>query len=152
MLQDMCYAQGGSHAFTWFTVMQEDIVNAMGLTGQVVMGQAIMVKSAEVRLTSSCTQQSPPTLLMLPRRRTVGPEPNKCCAWMSPYMAASELQAEKNLAWEAAQAQSASVAQMSSLATAGAGPCKLYIKNLHPNITVRPLSHLPPHVSCLLSP
>ena len=50
----------------------------------------------------------------------------------------SELQAEKNLAWEAAQAQSASVAQMSSLATAGAGPCKLYIKNLHPNITVRP--------------
>ncbi len=48
------------------------------------------------------------------------------------------MQAEKNLAWEAAQAQSASVAQMSSLATAGAGPCKLYVKNLHPNITVSP--------------
>ena len=31
--------------------MQEDIVNAMGLTGQIVMGQAIMVKSSEVRLT-----------------------------------------------------------------------------------------------------
>ncbi|CAK0743154.1 hypothetical protein CVIRNUC_001447 [Coccomyxa viridis] len=69
---------------------REDIVSAMALTGQIVMGQAIMVKSSE---------------------------------------------AEKNLAWEAAQAQSASVAQMSSLATAGAGPCKLYVKNLHPNIT-----------------
>jgi len=29
--------------------MQEDIANAMGLTGQIVMGQAIMVKSSEVR-------------------------------------------------------------------------------------------------------
>ena len=53
------------------------------------------------------------------------------------------MQAEKNLAWEAAQAQSASVAQMSSLATAGAGPCKLYVKNLHPNITVSPGRRLP---------
>lgn len=61
-----------------------------------------------------------------------------------PQIGTSDLQAEKNLAWEAAQAQSASVAQMSSLATAGAGPCKLYVKNLHPNITVSPPALLPP--------
>lgn len=61
-----------------------------------------------------------------------------------PQIRTSDLQAEKNLAWEAAQAQSASVAQMSSLATAGAGPCKLYVKNLHPNITVSPPALLPP--------
>ncbi len=30
-------------------MLQEDIVNAMALTGQIVMGQAIMVKSSEVR-------------------------------------------------------------------------------------------------------
>ena len=30
--------------------MQEDIVNAMALTGQVLMGQSVMVKSSEVRL------------------------------------------------------------------------------------------------------
>ena len=29
--------------------LQEDIVSAMALTGQIVMGQAIMVKSSEVR-------------------------------------------------------------------------------------------------------
>lgn len=29
--------------------MQEDIVKAMGLTGQLLMGQAVMVKSSEVR-------------------------------------------------------------------------------------------------------
>ena len=29
-------------------VMQEDIVNAMALTGQVLMGQSVMVKSSEV--------------------------------------------------------------------------------------------------------
>ena len=28
--------------------LQEDIVKAMGLTGQLLMGQAVMVKSAEV--------------------------------------------------------------------------------------------------------
>ena len=28
--------------------MQEDIVNAMALTGQVLMGQSVMVKSSEV--------------------------------------------------------------------------------------------------------
>ena len=33
------------------------------------------------------------------------------------------------------------MAQMSSLATAGSGPCKLYVKNLHPNITVSPADH-----------
>ena len=47
------------------------------------------------------------------------------------------------------------MAQMSSLATAGAGPCKLYIKNLHPNITVRPYTPasvycLSPSATCLL--
>ena len=31
-------------------VVQEDIVNAMALTGQFLMGQAVMVKSSEVRL------------------------------------------------------------------------------------------------------
>ena len=30
--------------------MQEDIVNALALTGQVLMGQAVMVKSSEVRV------------------------------------------------------------------------------------------------------
>lgn len=30
-------------------VAQEDIVNAMALTGQVLMGQSVMVKSSEVR-------------------------------------------------------------------------------------------------------
>ena len=30
--------------------LQEDIVKAMGLTGQLLMGQAVMVKSAEVNL------------------------------------------------------------------------------------------------------
>ncbi|KAK9908927.1 hypothetical protein WJX75_004772 [Coccomyxa subellipsoidea] len=66
-----------------------DIVTAMALTGQILMGQAVMVKSSE---------------------------------------------AEKNLAWEAAQQQNASMLQMSSMANAGLGPCKLYIANLHPNI------------------
>ena len=40
------------------------------------------------------------------------------------------------------------MAQMSSLATAGSGPCKLYVKNLHPNITVSPADHATlPHCS-----
>lgn len=68
---------------------KDDIVNAMALTGQILMGQAVMVKSSE---------------------------------------------AEKNLAWEAAQAQNASMLQMSSIANAGSGPCKLQVSNLHPNI------------------
>lgn len=46
------------------------------------------------------------------------------------------LQAEKNLAWEAAQAQNASMLQMSAMAGTGSGPCKLYVANLHPNIQV----------------
>ena len=42
------------------------------------------------------------------------------------------------------------MAQMSSLATAGSGPCKLYVKNLHPNITVSPADHATlPHNMCL---
>jgi hypothetical protein len=32
-------------------VAQEDIVNAMALTGQVLMGQSVMVKSSEVHKT-----------------------------------------------------------------------------------------------------
>ena len=50
------------------------------------------------------------------------------------------VQAEKNLAWEAAQQQSATLAQMNALAagTAGAGPCKLFVGNLHINISVTP--------------
>ncbi len=48
-----------------------------------------------------------------------------------------QLQAEKNLAWEAAQAQAASMAQLNSMQNAGMGPCKLLISNLHPNISVR---------------
>lgn len=49
------------------------------------------------------------------------------------------VQAEKNLAWEAAQQQSATLAQMNALAAggAGAGPCKLFVGNLHSNIAVR---------------
>ena len=73
--------------------VQEDIVKAMGLTGQLLMGQAVMVKSSE---------------------------------------------AEKNLAWEAAQQQAASLAQLNSAAAAaGSGPCKLLVSNLHINISVR---------------
>ena len=34
--------------FIQFLALQEDIVKAMGLTGQLLMGQAVMVKSAEV--------------------------------------------------------------------------------------------------------
>ena len=123
--------------------MQEDIASAMGLTGQVVMGQAIMVKSAEVRYIHP-VHNIPHQFCRL-RLGDTAPYLDAGDCSMSPDLGASGLQAEKNLAWEAAQAQSASVAQMSSLATAGAGPCKLYIKNLHPNITVRPpASHAPP--------
>jgi hypothetical protein len=50
------------------------------------------------------------------------------------------LQAEKNLAWEAAQQSNAAMQQMNALAAsmgaAGAGPCKLSVSNLHPNIQV----------------
>lgn len=34
--------------FILHLALQEDIVKAMGLTGQLLMGQAVMVKSAEV--------------------------------------------------------------------------------------------------------
>ncbi|EIE25597.1 splicing factor, CC1-like protein [Coccomyxa subellipsoidea C-169] len=74
-----------------------DIVTAMALTGQILMGQAVMVKSSE---------------------------------------------AEKNLAWEAAQAQNASMLQMSTIGNAGTGPCKLYIGNLHPNIQEQDLKQV----------
>ena len=36
--------RGGGHA-----VRQEDVVTALALTGQTLMGQAVMVKSSEVR-------------------------------------------------------------------------------------------------------
>ena len=39
--------------------LQEDIVSAMALTGQIVMGQAIMVKSSEVRLVTDPPQLRP---------------------------------------------------------------------------------------------
>lgn len=70
---------------------REDIINALSLTGQLLLAQPVMVKSSE---------------------------------------------AEKNLAWEAAQQQSATLAQMNALAAggAGAGPCKLFVGNLHNNI------------------
>ena len=51
------------------------------------------------------------------------------------------------MAWEAAQQQNATLMQMNAQALgAGSGPCKLYVGNLHPNISVRPLAlleHLP---------
>ena len=48
------------------------------------------------------------------------------------------LQAEKNLAWEAAQQQSQALQQMNAMAAGtGSGPCKLFVGNLHPNIAVR---------------
>ncbi|KAL3132644.1 hypothetical protein ABBQ32_009168 [Trebouxia sp. C0010 RCD-2024] len=66
---------------------REDIVNAMALTGQFLMGQAVMVKSSE---------------------------------------------AEKNLAWEAAQQQAQAQAQLNAMgAQAGSGPCKLLVTNLN---------------------
>ncbi len=60
------------------------------------------------------------------------------------------VQAEKNLAWEAAQQQSNAMAQMNAMAGmgTGTGPCKLAVNNLHPNITVSPLPLLclPRHI------
>ena len=54
---------------------------------------------------------------------------SRLCVW---------LQAEKNLAWEAAQQQSQALQQMNAMAAgAGSGPCKLFVGNLHPNIAVR---------------
>jgi len=51
---------------------------------------------------------------------------------------AAHAQAEKNMAWEAAQQQNATLMQMNAQALgAGSGPCKLYVGNLHPNISVR---------------
>lgn len=44
-----------STVFTCFVVVQEDIVNAMALTGQVLMGQSVMVKSSEVSLHQGTT-------------------------------------------------------------------------------------------------
>ena len=42
------------------------------------------------------------------------------------------------MAWEAAQQQNATLMQMNAQALgAGTGPCKLYVGNLHPNISVR---------------
>ena len=58
------------------------------------------------------------------------------CADCASEACVSDVQAEKNLAWEAAQAQNASMLQLNTMATAGSGPCKLYINNLHPNIQV----------------
>ena len=49
------------------------------------------------------------------------------------------LQAEKNLAWEAAQAQAAAMNQLNMIQNAGQGPCKLLVSNLHPNIMVSTL-------------
>lgn len=105
-------------------VVQEDIVKAMGLTGQLLMGQAVMVKSSEVHF---------PTF---PSPNSFGQQPAcfYCCDVANACLCLS-LQAEKNLAWEAAQAQAASVAQLNSMQSAG-GPCKLLVSNLHPNIAV----------------
>ena len=49
------------------------------------------------------------------------------------------LQAEKNLAWEAAQAQSQQMAQYKVLAglVPGSGPAQLTVRNLHPALGVR---------------
>ncbi|KAK9803366.1 hypothetical protein WJX73_009745 [Symbiochloris irregularis] len=78
---------------------REDIISALSLTGQLLLGQPVMVKSSE---------------------------------------------AEKNLAWEAAQQQSATLAQMNALAAggAGAGPCKLFVGNLHSNIAEADLKQI----------
>lgn len=38
--------------------VQEDIVNAMALTGQFLMGQAVMVKSSEVIFVKTATRKS----------------------------------------------------------------------------------------------
>ena len=39
----------------WALFMQEDIVNALALTGQILMGQAVMVKSSEVSPNPPCS-------------------------------------------------------------------------------------------------
>lgn len=112
-----------------FAALQEDIVNAMALTGQILMGQAVMVKSSEVSVLL-CTfvsflggKHSIVMSMTFPRA-------------LSNMQGFATWQAEKNLAWEAAQAQNASMLQMSSIANAGSGPCKLQVSNLHPNIQV----------------
>jgi len=69
-----------------------EVAAALGLTGQVLMGQAVMVKASE---------------------------------------------AEKNMAWEAQQAnQQANNMQMSTAVFPGmnTGPCKLQVSNVHPNV------------------
>ena len=45
------HCTGGGSAEVGFVLdcAQEDVVNALSLTGQILMGQAIMVKSSEVR-------------------------------------------------------------------------------------------------------
>lgn len=47
------------------------------------------------------------------------------------------LQAEKNLAWEAAQQQAQAQAQLNAMgAQAGSGPCKLLVTNLNVQLAV----------------
>lgn len=74
---------------------QDDVLNALALTGQVLMGQAVMVKASE---------------------------------------------AEKNLAWEAAQQAQQSQAAAAELS--GSAPCKLQVSNLHPNLADQDLKDL----------
>ncbi|GAB4822034.1 hypothetical protein N2152v2_009080 [Parachlorella kessleri] len=80
---------------------REDVINALALTGQILMGQAVMVKMSE---------------------------------------------AEKNLAWEAAEQQKAAQKALEAQLGAGgglafqqaipaAGPCRLAVSNLHASIT-----------------
>jgi hypothetical protein len=96
------------------------------------MGQAVMVKSSEVRL--DCSLE----LLLNPCVHSVHSLklsfPNLC------FTLSLLFQAEKNLAWEAAQQSNAAMQQMNALAASmgpsGSGPCKLSVSNLHPNIQV----------------
>ena len=141
LLPGILYVLGGPFQSLFFTEsvwFQEDIINALGITGQLLLGQPVMVKSSEVRLQpgdgmpavwTSCSD-SPAILVKLHIKLT-------------PIVTHS--QAEKNLAWEAAQQQSATLAQMNALSAGavGAGPCKLFVGNLHPNIGV-----CPPNLVC----
>ena len=55
------------------------------------------------------------------------------------------MQAEKNLAWEAAQQQAQAQAQLNAMgAQAGSGPCKLLVTNLNVQLAVSLLSLVVP--------
>ncbi len=64
----------------------------------------------------------------------------------------SVIQAEKNLAWEAAQQQAQAQAQLNAMgAQAGSGPCKLLVTNLNVQLGVSQPSNLCLSTQCIIA-